>query len=371
MNIGIYTLPLHTNFGGILQAYALQTTLEQLGHEAIIIDRPPYPILDKDRKSFIYAKRFIKKYLFRQNIEIFKEKKFYKTYPIISQNTQKFIDKYIHRIIINNLRDLNPNSFDAIIVGSDQIWRAVYNSKIENSYLLFAKDWDIKRIAYAASFGTDKWEYSPQQTILCASLLQKFNAVSVRETSAIKLCKKYFNVQAVSVLDPTMLLDKNDYIQLINHAETKPSQGNLLNYILDETPEIKEFINKIAQQRGLTPFRINGKAEDKNAPLIERIQPSVEQWLRGFYEAELIITDSFHACVFSIIFNKPFIVYGNKERGLARFESLLNLFSLQENLITDLSQDHALKIKAGSILSQEKLKEEKKRSLEYLIRTLK
>lgn len=337
MRIGIYTLPLHINFGGILQAYALQTILERLGHEVIIIDRPPCPILNRHKKTFIYAKRFIKKYLLKQNIDIFKEKNYYKTYPAISQNTQKFINRYIHRIVVNDVKELNPGNFDAIVVGSDQIWRAVYNSRIENSYLLFAKDWTIKRIAYAASFGTDQWEYSSLQTASCASLLQKFDAVSVREASAIKLCERNFHVNATLVLDPTMLLTKEDYIQLINAVQTIPSQGNLLSYILDETPEIEEFINKIAREKKLKPFRINGKAENKNAPLEERIQPSVEQWLRGFLDAEFIITDSFHACVFAIIFNKPFIACGNKKRGLARFESLLNTLNLQNRLITDIT----------------------------------
>lgn len=80
---------------------------------------------------------------------------------------------------------------------------------------------------------------------------------------------------------------------------------------------------------------MNSKVENKKAPLQERIQPSVEQWLRGFYDAEFVVTDSFHACVFSILFNKPFIAIENEDRGTSRFTSLLSMFGLKDRLITD------------------------------------
>ena len=74
------------------------------------------------------------------------------------------------------------------------------------------------------------------------------------------------------------------------------------------------------------------------APLAERVQPPVEQWLRGFYDAEFVVTDSFHACVFSILFHKPFIVVGNARRGMSRFKSLLSIFALGDRLVMDVTQ---------------------------------
>ena len=117
--------------------------------------------------------------------------------------------------------------------------------------------------------------------------------------------------------------------------------GTLLNYILDDTPEKTALTNRIAKERGLVPFRVNSKVEDHLAPLAERIQPPVAQWLRGFYDAEFVVTDSFHACVFSILFNKPFLVVGNPDRGMPRFNSLLGAFGLEDRLITD---PHAYKV---------------------------
>lgn len=336
MKIGILTLPLHTNYGGILQAYALQTILERMGHEAIVLGKKNHAQLPPLWKMPLsYSKRLIKKFILgEKSIRIFHEQWYNKTYPIVSQYTQKFIDKYINYVTPGDLSSLNPNDFDAIVVGSDQIWRPIYYRKIENAFLAFAEEWKIKRIAYAASFGTDQWEYTSDQTEKCKNLVKKFDAVSVRESAAVNLCKEHFGINALHVLDPTMLLNKNDYISLFEASQTPKSPGNLLVYILDETHEKAELVDKIAKEKGLIPFMVNSLVDNQYAPLEKRIQPPIENWLRGFYDAEFVITDSFHACVFSIIFGKPFIAYGNARRGLSRFNSLLKMFSLEDRLTT-------------------------------------
>ena len=289
------------------------------------------------------------------------------TYPVISQYTQPFIDKYIHRKVVNSPEELQESDFDAIVVGSDQVWRPKYYGKIENAYLGFAKGWNIKRIAYAASFGTDDWEYTDEQTKECGELLKKFDAISVREASGVTLCKEHFGVEVQHVIDPTMLLYKEDYIRLIEAANTPKAKGTLLNYILDETPGKKELIEQIAKDKSLVPFRVNSRVEDHKALLKERIQPPVEQWLRGFYDAEFVVTDSFHACVFSILFGKPFVVIGNKKRGMARFESLLKMFGLEDRLVS-CSEDYN---HIGSMmLNQYRLQEKRDLSCKYLISLL-
>lgn len=336
MRIGILTLPLHTNYGGILQAYALQIVLERMGHEVVVFGRPKFLKLSLWKLPLLYSKRLLKKYILgEKEVRIFYEQWFNRAYPIISQHTQLFIDNYIHYLTLDSLDSLNPDDFDAIIVGSDQIWRPKYSSKIENAYLQFAVNWKIKRVAYAVSFGTDQWEYTSAKTEKCKKLVHKFDAISVRELSGVNLCQNYLGVKAQHVLDPTMLIDKMDYINIFETARTPKSPGDLLVYILDETPEKTELINNVSKEKGLIPFRVNSVSENHKIPLEKRIKPSLEKWLRGFYDAEFVVTDSFHACVFSIIFGKPFIVYGNENRGLSRFESLLKLFSLEDRLITN------------------------------------
>lgn len=361
MKIGILTLPLHTNYGGILQAYALQTVLERMGHKVNIIEKEKGPLsINKYKMPFTYGKR-IAKNLMGKKVPIFYEQKYNREQPIIRQYTDQFIEKYIHVIKYKEFSNIKESEYDAIVVGSDQVWRPKYFgiNQIEQSYLKFAENWNIKRIAYAASFGTDEWEYTTKQTSVCGELLKKFDAVSVREDSGVKLCKKYFGVEAQHVLDPTMLLNKEDYIKLFEANNTPKSQGNLLCYFLDETEGKKALIKRIAEEKGLMPFNVKSKSDDINTPISDRVQPPIEQWLRGFYDAEFVVTDSFHACVFSIIFHKPFIVYGNIKRGLSRFESLLNTFELSKTLLTNFSEYKNIKeyewINTNKILNIQKV----------------
>lgn len=336
MKIGVLTLPLHNNFGGILQTFALQEVLKKQGHNVVLIDKSRYVSLGPWYKKFpIYIKRGIEKNVLGKDIIVKADVEQNRVPKAIAKYTEPFIEKKIKRIYTKDFSNIKGKDFDVLIVGSDQIWRPQYFfSKIENAYFEFAKDWNVRRIAYATSFGTEEWEYTEEQTNNCAALLKKFNAVSVRESSAVQLCNDKLGVKAEHVLDPTMLLCNEDYIKLFKDCNTAQSDGNLFCYILDEGEEKKSIIDCVAKEKGLKPFYVNSRYEDQNAPLEERIQQPVEKWLRAFYDADFVITDSFHACVFSIMFNKPFIVYGNRKRGLARFNSLLNIFGLEERIVS-------------------------------------
>lgn len=375
MKIGVVTLPLHNNnFGGILQAYALQKVLSKLGHKVSHIDDKIYASLGPWYKKYpIYIKRGIEKHLFGKDIIVRVDVEQNRVPKTIAKYTEPFIEKNIKRVYTKDFSNIGENDFDTLIVGSDQVWRPKYFcTEIENAYLAFAKGWNVKRIAYAASFGTEEWEYSDEQTKNCATLLKKFNAISVREFSAAELCRRKFGVEAVHLLDPTMLLEKEEYIKLYEKTKTAKSEGTLFCYILDRGKTKDAIINHVAREKRLMPFFVNSRHEEPDAPLEERIQQPVEKWLRAFYDAEFVITDSFHACVFSIIFNKPFIVYGNKDRGLARFNSLLSIFELEERIVS--TKEEALKALTAPIdwnkvnLIHEQWKE---KSMSFLIENLK
>ncbi|MEG2340932.1 MAG: polysaccharide pyruvyl transferase family protein [Odoribacter sp.] len=344
MKIGILTQPLHTNYGGILQAYALQTYLKKLGCEVWLINRVE-KVPGFLSRLFIFAKRIVKKYvLMRKNVHLIYsyEREVEIPRKIMSQNTQLFINRYIspctdqiHRS--SDFKKLLDVSYDAFIVGSDQVWRPCYSPCLFNYFFNFLPlNFRGKRMAYAASFGVDEWELSKFQTKRCGKLLRRFDAVSVREESGVDLCKKKFGVSVVHLLDPTMLLTPCDYLQLL--SDKKNQTKKLLVYMLDMTEGKKQLIERVAVKFGLTPFYVNTKTEDASVSLQERIAPPVENWLRGFRDATYVVTDSFHGCVFSILFNVPFIVYGNKDRGIARFDSLLKMFCLRERMILDIKE---------------------------------
>ena len=341
MRIGVLTLPLHSNFGGLLQAYALQTILERLGHKVVVFQCDYLPLEKKTllRRALTIFRRIVKKIL-GKDVEIFRERRIKKEIPLIRENTNRFIVENIHTKSIDLLEQLRECDYDAIVVGSDQIWRPKYfkkmwKSDVLNAFLKFAEGWSVKRCSYAASFGVDSWEFSERETDGISSLLRMFDAVSVREKSGINLCQRYAGVSADFVLDPTLLLDRSEYESLFLKKNTAQSKGSLLDYTLDETLEKKRFIEVVAKNRGLRPFSVKAKNLNDKVPLVDKIQPTVESWLRGFYDAELVVTDSFHACVFSIIFNKPFVVFGNEKRGQTRIESLLKQFGLENRIVQD------------------------------------
>lgn len=341
MKIGILTLPFHTNYGGILQAFALKTIVEQQGHSTTFIEIDQKIQLSRKERIVKLTVRFLKKNLLgKKNVDFDWEKHHNEKIDqqkTFSQYTRQFVDKYLNCKTYDSFTDIKESEYDAIIVGSDQIWRKIYVPNIESSFLGFAKDWNIRRIAYAPSFGTNKWEYNTKETIDCAKLLSKFDFVSVREQDGVDLCKNYLKHDAKCVLDPTLLLSKNDYLEKIDFSQTQKSKGSLLCYIIDMNDDKQKLVDKTAQERNLLPFTVNSRAEDTNATNLsieDCIQPPLEQWLRGFIDAEYIITDSFHACVFSIIFGKQFLVYGNEQRGLSRFYSLLGKFGLENRIVT-------------------------------------
>ncbi len=342
MKIGILTQPLQANYGGLLQNYALQQTLIRSGHEVETIDwgRP------KSLRAELYRMKlqFLATWFQSQYPEVrYQPSK--KELATIWRNTNHFINAYLnHTVPMHSLNEFrhqaNIGKYDAFVVGSDQCWRPCYNSFLSSMFLEFANDMDVKRISYAASFGTDKWEFSPQQTAVCASLAQKFDLVTVREDSGVTLCKDYLGVDAVHVLDPTMLLSKEDYIQIIEKEQEPKSDGTLFNYILDPDAKKSTFIDKVAQENGLKVFQVLPKCQaetrtrkDVKSRIDDCVFPGVSTWLRAFMDAEMTVVDSFHGMVFSIIFNKPFWVIGNAHRGMSRFTSLLKVFHLENRLL--------------------------------------
>nr|WP_308757661.1 polysaccharide pyruvyl transferase family protein [uncultured Bacteroides sp.] len=338
MRIAIITLPLHINFGGIMQAYALQTVLVRMGHQVDVLDTYEALRLPIWKMFFSYAKRMMRKYLQGDDLLVFYEKIWNRERQLLAKNTQTFVDKYIHLKAISSLKVLSEQDYQAYVVGSDQVWRYSYTGSkhIKKYFLSFAKDWQVKRIVYAASFGIGHWEYPQKTTIYCALLLNNFDIVSVREDSAVKLCMKYFGIDAIQALDPTLLLDKHDYEQLAISAPK--SKGKLMTYILDPSSSISSLVLNVAERMNLVPYETSAATNNRTLSIDQRVQKRVEEWIRGFMDAEYLITDSFHGCAFAIIFNVPFAVLGNEERGQIRFFSLLRLFGLENRMVATVDE---------------------------------
>ena len=341
MRIGILTLPLHTNYGGILQAYALQTVLERMGYTVEVIGRQG-PLMDLPlwHRFLSIIKRSCQRYLMgKKDIVIDRVKVANKRTELSIDNTRKFIVKYIHVRNLESLKEIKPTDYNAIIVGSDQIWRQTYNQiwkyqNVDDVFLGFAKSWDIKRIAYAASFGIDEIEITNRKDLeKCSKALALFTAVSTREESGVKICSDVLGYKNAKWMpDPTLLLSREDYERLIPNYNNCEDSHQLLSYILDDNEEKSALRKKIAREYNLT-INITNKVDYWKVGEEIIPQAPVEDWLRAFENSEYVVTDSFHACVFSILFHKQFTVIANRERGTARLTSLLKRFGLEKRLI--------------------------------------
>lgn len=142
MRIGILTLPLFTNYGGILQAFALQTVLERMGHEVCLVERRRRPVkIPLWKAPFVYCKRIIQNVM-GHPIPLLYERKLNKEYVISQKNTSEFVNRYVNRRVVKDFSEIHESDFDAIIVGSDQVWRPKYfKDGIERAYLDFAQGW--------------------------------------------------------------------------------------------------------------------------------------------------------------------------------------------------------------------------------------
>lgn len=317
MKIGIITQSLQGNYGGIIQNWALQQALIKLGYDPITFDVFPQVA------SF---EKYIKKNINSLLATVFKGRKY------------RYHHFYKHRIklfqpfVDNNIKTTTPSrayteemiqqyGIDALLVGSDQVWRPKYNEGcLEDMFFRFAKDINCPKLSYAASFGTDIWEFDELQTKKCKELISKFNLVSVREPNGITLCKEKLGVDAIQVLDPTLLLEKQDYLNLIEKTPRLCEKPFLAAYFLDLNKNLKEKIIQKANERHLEAMILSA---DTTASL------TMEQWLSIFRDADYIFTDSFHGSVFSFIFGKKFEYVTNETRGASRFKVIEDLLATE------------------------------------------
>ena len=341
MKIGVLTLPLDNNYGGNLQTYALMEALRSMGKDPILINR----LMSVNPVTFplrVFARSILKLIFLKKNINVYKEIERGMESKLLGYKILDFIDDYLQPQTekfdsSTKMKTLiGSYGLDAIVVGSDQVWRGSYTRNYQDYFLSFAEKLSIKRLAYAASFGRNAVEYSSKQIAKCHKLLKKFDKISVREESGIQICKEAFGVEADHIIDPTMLLQVKDYEKLFQNETNLRKDSGVLLYILDETSEISELIQRVSTSLELTSYSVNCDIGDSTLSYQKRIKPSIASWLKGFSQAELVITDSYHGTIFSILFNKPFLTVGNKKRGMDRFESLLNLFNLKERLVEDL-----------------------------------
>ena len=305
MKLAILTHPLGVNYGGILQAFALSSYLKGQGHDVTVLNR---------QSNLPLAKRILKSVLVALHHPRYNNPRY--------KHLVSFVKKYI-----NYSKPLSTDgqmtgfvkgkSIDAVIVGSDQVWRTSFAMGYGYNYFLDFVPAGVRKLSYAASFGLSKWEYNKEQTTRIQQLLSNFNAVSVREDEGVILCKENLGISAEHVLDPTMLLRADDYQHITSKRLVE--ENYVFVYWLGSEDEKRKALES-AKIEGKRIIDISLRGSD---PLM-----SIENWLSYIKYADHVVTDSFHGCVFSILFQKQFTICANNSGGNGRLKSLFTVLDV-------------------------------------------
>ena len=354
--IGIITIIDRTNLGNRLQNYALQEYLKSLSGMQV------YTLNNENCTNNVHLLIF--KYLNNRIISLLKKtiKKiigYHSNSDFIRRNNHFLeFDKNINYYskIVNAYTKMTD--FDYVIVGSDQVWNPSINRLTDIDLLKNVNE--DKRISYAASIGTNSIDEKLLKKI--KNELVKFKKISVREESGKKIIEKATGRTDIKVLiDPTMLLTKEDWFKMEKKPEKLKSKKYILNYFLGELSERrKKEIERVAKKYNCDIINLL----DINDPLYES-GPSEFLYLEK--NAFLICTDSFHSSVFAILYNKPFIIFKREQNNMnnmfSRIETLLDKFQIEnriyneENIIEEnLECDYT---KANDILKKEREKSKK------------
>lgn len=314
-NVAIITICDNDNYGNRLQNYALYKVISKFGFNSMTL-------WDKSENTVKkQIKLATKKILAINNLN-------YKRNIIFEKFTRKHIsNKYVD---LDNLKQIS-NEFDYFIVGSDQIWNYNFGHAQDKDFLKFV---DYKKtISYAPSFGIsnidDEWKNK------IADGINHIKYLSVRENQGNKIIKELTNREAQVVLDPTLLLSKDEWCEIQKKPKKMIKEKYILTYFLGEkTEKLKLEIKKISKENNLEVINLCD-IEDGN---FYACGPS--EFLYLFNHAELVLTDSFHACVFSMIFNKSFYVFDRNSKGMksmnSRLDTLLSTFKQEQRKVNSL-----------------------------------
>lgn len=353
-------MPLCANYGGTLQNWALQQVLKKMGHEPITLR---FPVMYQGMSSIHYWMKVFPMQAARYIYHKFRDGEYEMpltigTWKKSVKGMERFVDEHINvtEYLPNlNMDDVRRYGIEALVVGSDQIWRPVMYDAVKYYFLGFTEDSDILRIAYAPSVALEEWPYKPEVTAQLRELVKKFSAVSVREKSSVKLVKENLGVDAQWVLDPTMLLDKEDYLELCKDVP-RIEESFVFAYILDMTDAKRKMAEQTAKQLGCgVKYLSSDKVKEED---------TIEKWLANFRDAKYIISDSYHGTVFSLIFHKEFYCFYNDYRGNARMDSLKEISGLNDRFVSQTVERTDKRIDYVKV--EENINKMRKKSLSFL-----
>ena len=277
-------------------------------------------------------------------------------------NNIEFINQTTNLVIIkSNYSEIKMDDYDILMVNSDQTWVKFDNNFYDYGFLRFAENWTTPKFVYGASIGGDYWKFSKKDEETAKKLLKKFSGISIREKDSIDLIKKHLEIKPEIVLDPTFLIDKQYYLNLIKEYKENIIDNNnyIFTYIISQCSFTFELMKKSSKILNLNThyFPLNNNS-------------SVRSFLYYLINCKCVITNSFHGTVFAIIFNKPFIsVYNNKRK--TRFNSLRSILNISERLLLKGKQPNYNLLMKPLNINYNKLKVLKQKSINFIKKSIK
>lgn len=344
----IKTLTCHNvyNYGASLQAFALQEYLKQAGHLVEIIDYlPPYMDkayrvrfdlynVSKSSKYYKYVEKlpflnylFIMKNFIQHLNKMFRQRKRKKAFDSFTNRKLQLTDRHY-----SSYKELSNSkmSADVFIVGSDQVWNPLFNNGRDPSFFLEFVSPKMRKISYAASFGVSKLEADDSKNI--SQWLKGFSWISVRESTGVKLLQG-LNISADHVIDPVFLLSPDKWKLFCKDSVFDYPYDYILIYNLGAvSEEIQHCAKTLASRKGLKIIAVEDCKEIKYADFSYK-DCGPTDFVKLISNACYVVTNSFHATAFSLIFNKEFFVY-IKNTTSSRISDVLSMVKLSERMNT-------------------------------------
>lgn len=326
--IGIVTFQYAANYGAVLQCWALCRFLTQHGFNVRILNNVPHLNFQNFYKNKLVdlAIRFCP-----QLVRCWR--------PAVAE--QKITNLIFDRFRNSHLPELTKalysekrfrqqiEEIDIFISGSDQIWNIDMTGPLRHYFYLDFVPENKTKIAYAPSFGHGEWNHNDSDTREIIALLKRYDRISVREESGAEICREKFGVNAKVVLDPVLLLGRNDFRALFSRKETRSEY--ILVFAFNQDQKLIDFVREISRRRGERLLVVNANNRFSVEELVP--QPTVGVLLELIDRSSFVITDSFHITIFSLLSHKEFIVLPARERGLSRLMDLLAMVETPDRLV--------------------------------------
>ena len=365
--VGIITLHRVVNYGSVLQTYALQEKIKQLGYIPEVIDYYPERLTKIGMLKRIKNKgeKYKKSIIIRNSARMI----IYPSYIKRFKTFFSFLDKYVNmtKKTYKDEESINNEVFDYDIycTGSDQVWNSGWNEKIDHPYFLTFAPENKKKIAYSASFG--KSNLDENEIDETKEMLSRYDSISVREKSGVDIIKKLGISNVVNVVDPTLLLTGNEWRKI--SSQRYKEKKYILVYNLNRNKKIDNYAKKLSELTGLKIVYLSYQLHEfyKKGKMV--CNPKVEDFISLIDNASYVITDSFHATAFSLNLNTQFIiVYPGKYS--TRLQSVLELLNLENRVAKDENDLGIVNNKIDYKIVNKKMELMRKESMDWLKNSL-